>query len=47
MHLHLSVLVRTTDGEEPLQGDAEHDVDAGHEAEGASAGLVIIAHNHI
>ena len=33
-HLHLSVLVRATDGEEPLQGDAEHDVDAGHETEG-------------
>ena len=47
MHLHLPVLVRATDGEEPLQGDAEHDVDAGHEAEGEGAGLVIIAHNHI
>ena len=46
-HLHLSVLVRATDGEEPLEGDAEHDVDAGHEAEGSSVGLVIVAHNHI
>ena len=33
-HLHLPVLVRAADGEEPLQGDAEHDVDAGHETEG-------------
>lgn len=33
-HLHLPVLVRAADGEEPLQSDAEHDVDAGHETEG-------------
>ena len=43
LHLHLPVLVWTTHGEEPLQGDAEHDVDAGHEAEGKWARLVIIS----
>ena len=30
--LHLAVLVRPAHGEEALHGDAEHDVDAGHEA---------------
>ena len=30
--LHLSVLVRPAHGEEALHGDAEHDVDARHEA---------------
>ena len=30
--LHLAVLVRPAHGEEALHRDAEHDVDAGHEA---------------
>ena len=45
-HLHLSVLVRATDGEEPLQGDAEHDVDAGHETGGVSRACHNSAKSH-
>ena len=33
--LNLPVVVRPADSEEPLQGDTEHDVDAGYKAGGA------------